>query len=78
MYFTGRLSHTVAATSISTQYRDYQGSEMWTMVSTDADIFSLMLKGGLNPNAIFPPLDMGLMGISRSRFKQSKNSMLIL
>ena len=28
-------------------------------------------------NAIFPPLNMGLMEISRSRFKQSKNSLLI-
>ena len=35
------------------------------------------LKGGVNLNAIFPPLDMALMEISRSRFKQSKNSMLI-
>ena len=35
------------------------------------------LKGGINLNAIFPPLDMALMEISRSRFKQSKNSMLI-
>ena len=34
-------------------------------------------KGGINLNAIFPPLDMALMEISRSRFKQSKNSMLI-
>ena len=35
------------------------------------------VKGGINLNAIFPPLDMALMEISRSRFKQSKNSMLI-
>ena len=34
-------------------------------------------KGGINLNAIFPPLDMALMEISRSRFKQSKNSILI-
>ena len=36
-----------------------------------------LIKGGLNLNAIFPPLDMALMEISRSRSKQSKNSMLI-
>ena len=35
------------------------------------------LKGGLNLNVIFASLDMALMEISRSRFKQSKNSMLI-
>ena len=34
-------------------------------------------KGGLNLNAVFPPLSMGLVEISRSRFKQYKNSMLI-
>ena len=28
-------------------------------------------------NAIFPPLNAGLMKISRSRIKQSKNSLLI-
>ena len=35
------------------------------------------LKGEVNLNAIFPPLDMALMDISRSRFKQFKNSTLI-
>ena len=35
------------------------------------------LNGEVNLNAIFRPLDMALMEISRSRFKQSKNSMLI-
>ena len=35
------------------------------------------LKGGVNLNPIFPPLDMVLMEISRSHFKQSINSMLI-
>ena len=35
------------------------------------------VKGGLNLNAIFLPLDTALMEISRSRFKQSKNSTLI-
>ena len=29
-------------------------------------------------NAIFPPLSVGLMKISRSLFKQSKNPLLIL
>ena len=36
-----------------------------------------LFKGGVNLNAIFPPLDMALMQIPRSLFKQSKNSMLI-
>ena len=36
-----------------------------------------VVKGGVNLNAIFPPLDMALMEISRSRFKQYKNFMLI-
>ena len=36
-----------------------------------------LLKGGLHLNAIFPPLDMALMEISRSRFKQSKNPIII-
>ena len=31
----------------------------------------------LHLNAIFPPLDMALMEISRSRFKQSKNPIII-
>ena len=34
-------------------------------------------KGGLYLKAVFPPLNLCLMGISRSRFKQYKNSMLI-
>ena len=38
---------------------------------------NVRLKGGVNLNAIFPPLDMALKEISRSCFKQSKNSMLI-
>ena len=37
----------------------------------------LALKGGLYLKGLFPPLNLGLMRISRSRFKQSKNSMLI-
>ena len=35
------------------------------------------LKAGVHMNAIFPPLSVGLMKISRSRFKQSKNLLLI-
>lgn len=35
-YIVGQLSHTVAATSIGTQYRNYHGSRMWTMVLTGA------------------------------------------
>ena len=38
---------------------------------------SFKFKGGLYLKAVFPPLNLGLMQISRSRFKQSKNSMLI-
>ena len=66
-------------------------SQLWQKSSTCGflDIFyvdvdyirdfleNVRLKGGINLNAIFPPLDMALMEISRSRFKQSKNSMLI-
>ena len=37
----------------------------------------LKLKAEVNLNAIFTPLNMDLMGISRSRFKQSKNALLI-
>ena len=36
-----------------------------------------VFKAGVNLKAIFSPLQMGLMGISRSRFKQSKNTLLI-
>ena len=35
------------------------------------------LKAGVHLNVVFPPLTMGLIEISRSRFKQSRNSMLI-
>ena len=35
------------------------------------------IKAGVHMNAIFPPLSVGLMKISRSRFKQSKNPLLI-
>ena len=34
-------------------------------------------KGGFYLNAIFTPPNMGLMEVSRSRFKQSKNASLI-
>ena len=36
-----------------------------------------LLKAGINPNVDFPTLNMGLIEISRLRFKQDKNSMLI-
>ena len=36
-----------------------------------------MIKAGVHMNAIFSPLNVGLMKISRSRFKQSKNPLLI-
>ena len=35
------------------------------------------LKAGLNLNVVFPLLDMGLIEIFRSRFKQYKNSIII-
>ena len=38
---------------------------------------NIQVKGGFYLNAIFPPLDMALMAISRSRFKQSRTSTLI-
>ena len=34
------------------------------------------IKAGVNLNGIFVPLNTGLVQISRSHFKQSKNSML--
>ena len=38
---------------------------------------SLDFKGAIHLNAIFPPLDMALTAISHSRFKQSKNPIII-
>ena len=35
-----------------------------------------MLKAGVHLNVVFPPLNMGLTEISRSRFKQCRNPML--
>ena len=35
------------------------------------------IKVGVHMNSIFSPLNVGLMKISRSRFKQSKNPLLI-
>ena len=35
------------------------------------------LKGAIHLNAIFLPLDMALMAISHSRFKRSKNLIII-
>ena len=35
------------------------------------------IKAGVHVNAIFQPLSVGLIKISRSRFKQSKNPLLI-
>ena len=35
------------------------------------------LKAGVHLKAVFPPLNLGLMRVSRSRLKQSKNSLLI-
>ena len=36
------------------------------------------IKGAIHLNAIFPPLDMALMEISHSSFKQSKNLIIPL
>ena len=36
-----------------------------------------LLNAGVHINVIFSPLNVGLMKISRSRFKQSKNPLLI-
>ena len=36
------------------------------------------LKAGVHLNVVFPPLNMGWIEISRSRFKQYKNCLLIL
>ena len=37
-----------------------------------------LIKVGFSLNVVFPPLNMCLIEISRSRFEQYKNSMLIL
>ena len=39
--------------------------------------FHFLLKVGVHMNSIFSPLNVGLMKISRLRFKQSKNPLLI-
>ena len=36
-----------------------------------------VVKAGVYLNVVFPPLNMGSIDISRSRFKQSRNPMLI-
>lgn len=38
------VMRTIISAVLATQQRDYHGSEMWTVVSTDVDIFSSMLK----------------------------------
>ena len=47
------------------------------VVKTFFNCFSETLKAGVTLNIIFPPLSMALMETSRSRLKQSKNSLLI-
>ena len=37
----------------------------------------LCVKAGVHLNVVFPPLNMSLIEIPRSRFKQSRNSLLI-
>ena len=48
-----------------------------TKVGADGADGQGSIKGGVNMNAIFPPLSVGVMKISPSRFKQSKNRPLI-
>ena len=49
-----------------------------TSVSLIKDFLEkFIFKAGVHMNAIFSPLNVGLMKISRSRFKQSKNPLLI-
>ena len=48
-------------------------------ISSTAPLNSLQIlnfKGAIHLNAIFPPLDMALMEISHSRFKQSKHPII--
>ena len=54
-----------------------RSAHLKVMTQRNDSIARQHVKGGVNLNANFPPLDMALMEISRSRFKQSKNSMLI-
>ena len=44
--------------------------------SDQIEIGLTLFKAGVNLNGIFAPLNTGLVQISRSHFKQSKNSML--
>ena len=37
----------------------------------------IFIKAGVHLKVVFPPLNLGLMRISRSRFKQSKNSAFV-
>ena len=39
--------------------------------------FNFLLKAGVHLKPVFPLLNLGLMRISRLRFKQSRNSMLV-
>ena len=47
------------------------------MVKNEIFFGKLFIKAGVHMNVVFPPLNMGLIEISRSRFKQYKNCLLI-
>ena len=55
--------------------KNFQRVEAIIIKVNNEDIY--WLKAGVHLKAVFPPLNLGLMRISRSRFKQSKNSLLI-
>ena len=50
----------------------------WKRVRDNKNCNSFVKGPELHLNAIFPPLDVALMKISRSRFKESKNPYIIL
>ena len=45
-------------------------------LNTQSRFLLFAFKAGVNLNVIYAPLNTGLVQISRSHFKQSKNSML--
>ena len=45
--------------------------------SSNLFCLSFRVKVGVHLKAVFPPLNLGLMRMSRSRFKQSKNPLFI-
>ena len=52
--------------------------DFFTSISLIKDFLEkFIFKVGVHMNSIYSPLNVGLMKISRSRFKQSKNPLLI-